>query len=146
MGNTFESVLVQPLDFSAVNGLKPFFVTSTLHSLSAATPVIALADSNLGAGQSAYLENYRATVSGGVGWLAITSVQITDNTGAVLVTIPILNLVGNALLGPFTTGITNAASYSQSTGTTMGSGLRIVANANGSAGSDLIFTLSGYIK
>ncbi len=125
-----------------------FSRTVTLTSAAAATAVSIIADSEVPAGFTPYILNFRAQVNGGTPWATTATVKIQDTAGTPVdfVTFAVAGLTANAYLVDNTANVTLGTAYSLNTGGTAGKGLRVVGNANGT-GSNLVVTVVGiYVK
>lgn len=119
--------------------------TATLTSAAAATAVTFFADSVVDSNKRFYLQTFVALVNGGTLWATTATVTIQDSAAVAGVTFAVAGLTANAILFPGTANITYGSAYSQGTGFTLGKGMQIVGNANGT-GSNLVVTITGIIK
>ncbi len=136
--------------FGDLYAVIPFEVTATLTAAAAGTAVHVLAEASVPAGKKAYVTGMLLNVNGATAWTDLTAtgltIQDTNGTPAVGITIPKALLLGNALLSLFTPTMTLANLILRGTGFTTAKGIDIVADANFAAGSDIYVTLTGVIK
>lgn len=126
----------------------PFFMVKTLTAASAATPVAILTDVQVGAGKKVYIDNVLLNVAGGTAWTDATAtiVTIQDTAAVVGATYAKAQLTGNAIICLIQAGITLAAPVLTGVGFTTAKGISIVGNGNFAAGSNIIVTVTGFIK
>lgn len=128
---------------------KPFRKVATLTSALATTPVDILTDAEVGAGKKAYITSFLAVVNGAVAWEGdgtIVTVQDTNGTAVVGITMAKAQLTSAALLDLLATGVTLGDAVALGTGFTAAKGLVIVADdAFGTGGSDIVVTVCGFI-
>lgn len=130
----------------------PFYASATLSSATAGTAIQLLADlSTLNSAFSTrqvFLQGFLAKVDGATAWTTTTAVNIQDNnsTPNLLVTIPVANLTANATIGMYTSGITLQPTFTRALGGAIGKGLKIVADVNAGAGSNLIVQAWGVLQ
>jgi hypothetical protein len=131
---------------TAVVGV-PFSATATLTSAAAGTAVTLLADTAVPAGKKVYITNYFAKVNGATDWTTTASITIQDTNGTpvVFVTLTASTLNGNEFHGPLSDSATIGSAMALGTGGTVAKGLVIKGNANG-AGSNLVVTVTGFIR
>lgn len=132
----------------ALDAAIPFHRVVSLQSASGATPQEILSDAFVGVSKKAYITHWHAKVNGATAWTGtVTKVDIKDNNDTVIVSLPIGVLLSQALLSLLSAGITVGTQLSLSAGSAAGKGLKVVADANASiGGSDLVLTVSGYVK
>lgn len=125
----------------------PFTVTATITSATAATPVIILPDSVVGAGRKVYVTDIVSKVNGGTPWATTATVKLQDtNSSAVdFVTVAVAAMTANAVIHPTTANVTIENAYALGTGGTAAKGLQLKGNANGT-GSPYTVTVTGIIK
>jgi len=128
----------------------PFTATATLTAAAAATPVDIVATASVPAGKKIYITEMLMAVNGGTAWTDVTAtiVTIQDKAGApvLALTAAKAQLTANAVLALTSTGITLAAPVITGVGMTAAVGLTIKGDANFAAGSDIVVTISGFIK
>lgn len=134
----------------ATVGVEPgtrFHKTVTLTSAAAATPVEIIPDADVPAGRKVYLEGYIAKVDGATDWATTATITIQDSNGTpvVFVTLDASALDGNEVHGPWSDSATLEDAFAEGTGGTAAKGLVAVGNANGT-GSDLTLTVWGIIR
>lgn len=125
---------------------RPFRATATITSAAAATAVSLLAASLVPADKRVYLEGYIAKVDGATDWGTTTSVKIQDTAGTPVdfVTLTASALDGNEVHGPWSDSATLEDAFAKGSGGTLGKGLQLKGNANGT-GSNLVVTVWGKI-
>lgn len=128
-------------------GHRSFEKTCTITSAAAATAVHCVADSFVPSSGTVYLTGFIGTVNGGTLWAttATCTIQDTSASPVVLETMAVAALTANAVVGPFTANVTMGSAMKLGTGATLGKGLDIKCNANGT-GSNLVVTVFGIIK
>lgn len=128
----------------------PFTATATLTAAAAATPVDIVATASVPAGKKIYITSMLMAVNGGTAWTDVTATVVTlqDKAGApvLALTAAKAQLTANAVLDLVSTGITLAAPVLTGVGLTAAVGLTIKGDANFAAGSDIVVTVSGFIK
>lgn len=124
-----------------------FMVTGTLQSASASTPVILIEDGLVPAGKKVYLQGFIAKVNGSTNWGTVGQVKISDNNVSPvgMVTFDAQHLVGNEVFYLGANHTTPENAYSLGAGGTVGKGLQVFGNTNGT-GSDFVVTVWGVIK
>lgn len=128
----------------------PFTATATLTAAAAATPVDIVAAASVPASKKIYITNMLLAVNGGTAWTDVTATVVTiqDSAGApvLALTAAKAQLTANAVLNLTSTGITLAAPIITGVGLTAQQGITIKGDANFAAGSDIVVTISGFIK
>ena len=122
-------------------------MTGQITSAAAATPVVLIPESVVGAGRKVYVTSFVSKVNGATLWATTANVKLQDtNTSAVdFATVAVAALTANAVVHPATANVTLADAYALGTGGTAGKGLQLKGNANGT-GSTYVVTVSGVIK
>lgn len=120
-----------------------FTRTVTLVAASAATPVVIVADAEVPAGFTLFVEDWAAKVTGS-GWATTVKLQDTNSSAVDFSTIPNTALTASAYVKPNTTGVTVENAMALNTGGTTGKGLQVKGLAAGA--SDLVVTVVGYLK
>jgi len=125
----------------------PFSVTATITSAAAATPVILVPESVVGAARKVYVTDIVSKVNGATGWATTATVKLQDtNSSAVdFMTVAVAAMTGNAVIHPSTANVTIENAYALGTGGTAGKGLQLKGNANGT-GNNYVVTVTGFIK
>lgn len=127
----------------------PFCVAGTLTAASAATPVILLADTDVPDTKKVYVTNILLVVSDSTAWTDSSGSKVTveDTSGEDVVAYGKAGLTANAVFNDLAgTNLTMGATTISGAGLTAGKGLRIVADSNFDAGSDIKVVVSGVIK
>lgn len=128
----------------------PFVASATLTSAAAATPVDIIPTASVPTGKKIYITGMILTVNGATAWTDVTATVVTiqdkNGTPVLGLTAAKAQLTGSAILGLFSTGITLSTAVSLGTGFTATQGLTIKGDANFAAGSDIVVTVSGFIK
>lgn len=137
--------------FTETTGAEPveeFDVSGTLTSAAAATAVVLLPDARVGPNRKAYLRGGLMRVNGATVWATTANVKIQDTNGTPVdfTTTLVALLTANARvdLSPKANHTLEDA-YNLNTGTTLGKGLQVKGDANGT-GSDLFVRIWGVIK
>lgn len=125
----------------------PFVRTATITSAAAATAVNILPDAAVGSTRKVYVTGVFARVNGATLWATTATVKVQDtNSSAVdFVTYAVAALTANTSVFTHTSNVTLESAYLLGTGGTLGKGLQLKGNANGT-GSPLVVTVTGYIK
>jgi len=121
--------------------------TATITSAAAATAVTLLSNAKVGTLRKPYLWGYIAKVDGATDWATTATVKIqTPEVSPVdFVTFAVAGMTGNAVLVPGSSNVTHADAYSEGSGGSVGYGLQLKGNANGT-GSDFKVTAWGIIR
>ncbi|TXH42064.1 MAG: hypothetical protein E6Q97_36255 [Desulfurellales bacterium] len=124
-----------------------FSRTCTLTSAAAATPVNCLTDADVPATKRAYLMGWHAKVNGATPWATTANcwIQDTGGTSNIFVTMAVAALTANAFVSDLSANVTQQSPYSLNQGGTLGLGLEVACNANGT-GSNLVVTVFGVSK
>jgi len=143
---TLVDIQAEVTAIQALAGI-PFKKTVTLTALAAGTPVDILTDAQVGAGKKAYVTSFLSKVNGATAWTDATAtiVKIQDSSATVGVTVAKAQMTGNAILGLQSTGVTLGDAVVLGAGFTTAKGLVIVADANFTAGSDYVVTVTGFV-
>ena len=126
----------------------PFRKTVKLTSAEATTPVVIIADDDVGDGKCVYINSLYANVNGNDQWAgdgAVVTVQDTATTPVAAITFAKAQLLANAQLMFGSTGVTLGDGIKDGTGMTEAKGITIVADGAFASGSDLIVTITGFI-
>lgn len=122
-----------------------FSRTVTITSAAAATAVPIIAASEVPTGKKVYLTDFRAKVNGSTQWATAAPI-IEDTAGNDIIGLAAAALTANAYVGPHTTtNVTYDNRWHLNTGGDAGKGLQIKSADNGT-GSDLVVTVTGYVK
>ena len=151
MANPLDNVILdaaQEINKNRIGGLK-FNLQATLQSADSATPVFVVPKEMLEMvqpGGKVVVEGIAYKVQGTTAWAGVTTVklQTTEGTPTDLVTIAVAGLTANASERLDGANVTQEAALNNIQAA--GEGLQIVANADGSAGDDLLVTVWGVIK
>jgi len=122
--------------------------TVTLTSAAAATPVEVFSAAQIGSTRAFYPLGFLIRVNGATGWGTTANVKIQDTNGTPVdfATILVALLTNAARVGcDPKTNLTIEDAWSLGTGGTVGKGVQVVGNANGT-GSDLKITVWGIVK
>jgi len=84
-------------------------------------------------------------VNGATAWATTATVSIKDSATTGFFTLAVAGLTGNAELRPGSANVTALAAFKLGTGGTAAKGLVLAGDANGT-GSDLVVTVTGFIK
>ncbi len=127
----------------------PFRKTVKLTSAEATTPVVIIADDDVGDGKCVYINSLYANVNGDDPWVGggatVVTVRDTATTPVAAITFAKAQLTANAQLMFGSTGVTLGDGIKDGTGMTEAKGITIVADDEFTSGSDLIVTITGFI-
>jgi len=146
VGTQLAANTVTPSNLSEI----PFVATATLTAAAAATPVDIVATASVPTGKKIYITDILLYVNGATAWTDVTATVVTiqDKAGSPVtaVTAAKAQLTGSTFLRLESTGITMAAPVLTGVGLTASVGLTIKGDANFAAGSDIVCTVTGFIK
>ena len=118
-----------------------------ISATSAGTLVQLIADAVLAAvsGARFHLEGFKIQNIGATAWSggSGTVLYIKDSSNVLYATIAVSALTANCVVYPNSTGVTLNANYTDDVGATLAKGMKVIADANFGAGSDLVVDIWG---
>lgn len=147
-GSTARSKTYMTTENSGSEPVEYFDVSGTITSAAAATAVNILPDARVGPARKVYLTGGLMRVNGATGWGTTANVKLQDtNSSAVDFITVLVALLTNAARVDFQpkANITLEDAFSLNTGGTLGKGLQLKGDANGT-GSDLYVRCWGWLR